>query len=52
MNKIWSQGSKTPGGRLYIDISSIKGESFGDSWFWALIVDDFNDYFWSNRRDA
>jgi len=51
MNKIWSQGSKTPGGRLYIDISSIKGESFGDSRFWALVVDDFTDYFWKNRRD-
>ena len=62
-NKIWSQGSRTPGERLYIDISSIKGErlyidirsikgeSFGDSRFWALIVDDFTDYFWSNRRD-
>ena len=33
-----------PGGeRLYIEVSSIKGESFGDSRFRALIVDDFTD---------
>ena len=44
INKMWSQGSKTPGERLRIDISSIKGESFGNSRLWALIVDDFTGY--------
>jgi hypothetical protein len=35
------------GERLYIDISSIKNESFGGSKFWVLIVDDYTDYCWS-----
>ena len=30
-------GSKIQGERLYIDISSIKSESYGGSTFWALI---------------
>ena len=46
-NKEWLQGSKNPGERLYIDISSIKGESFGGSKFWALIIDDCTNYIWS-----
>jgi hypothetical protein len=37
----------TPGERLYTDISSIKGESYGGSKFWALIVDDYSGYCWS-----
>ena len=34
--KEWLQGSRNPGERLYIDISSIKGESFGGSKFLGL----------------
>jgi hypothetical protein len=29
---------------LYVDISSIKGTSFGGSKFWALIIDNFSSY--------
>jgi hypothetical protein len=29
---------------LYVDISSIKGTSFGGSKFWVLIIDDFSIY--------
>jgi transposase InsO family protein len=32
---------------LYVDISSIKGTSFGGAKFWALIIDDFLSYCWS-----
>jgi hypothetical protein len=38
------QGSKNPGDRLYIEISSTKDESFGGSKFWALIIDDCKNY--------
>jgi hypothetical protein len=40
--------------RLYVDISSIKGKSFGGARFWALVVDDFYGYCWSyflKRKD-
>jgi hypothetical protein len=46
-NKISKGGSKNPGERFYIDISSIKGESFGGSRFWTFIVDDYTDFCWS-----
>ena len=36
-----------PGHRLYIDISSVKGRSYGDSKFWLLCVDSYTDYCWS-----
>jgi hypothetical protein len=39
---------------LYIDISLIKGTSFGGAKFWALIIDDFSSYCWSyflERKD-
>ena len=45
--KEWKGGSLIPGERLYIDISSIKNESFGGSKFWVLIVDNYTDYCWS-----
>jgi hypothetical protein len=45
--KEWKGGSQTPGERLYIDISSIKNESFGGFTFWVLIVDNYTDYSWS-----
>ena len=35
------------GERLYLDISSVKGESAGGSKFWLLIIDDFSDHCWS-----
>jgi hypothetical protein len=41
------RGEAIPGEQLYIDISSIKNESFGGSKFWAFIVDDYIDYCWS-----
>jgi hypothetical protein len=46
INKDWKGGSQVPGERVYLDISSIKGESFGGSCFWALVVDDHTDYCW------
>jgi hypothetical protein len=36
-----------PGERLYIVIISIKGEIFGGSKFWALIIDDSINHCWS-----
>jgi hypothetical protein len=47
VNKDWKGGSQTPGERVYLDISSIKGESYGGSCFWALVLDDHTDYCWS-----
>jgi hypothetical protein len=47
-NKVAKGGSKTSGARIYIDMSSIKGESFGGSKFWALIVDVYTDFCWRN----
>jgi hypothetical protein len=46
-NKVAKGGSQNSGERIYIDISSIKGENFGGSKFWALIVDDYTDFCWS-----
>ena len=37
----------TPGERFYVDMSSIKGTSFGGAKFWALVVDDHSSYYWS-----
>jgi hypothetical protein len=47
VNKDWKGGSQVPGERVYLDISSIKGKSYGGSCFWALVVDDYTDYYWS-----
>jgi hypothetical protein len=47
INKDWKGGSQVPGERVYLDISSVKGESYGGSYFWALVVDDHTDYCWS-----
>jgi hypothetical protein len=47
VNKDWKGGSQVPGERVYLDISSIKGESYGGSCFWALVIDDHTDYCWS-----
>ena len=42
INKEWKGGSVIAGERLYVDISSIKGESYGGLKFWALVVDDYS----------
>jgi hypothetical protein len=47
INKDWKGGSQVPGERVSLDISSIKGESYGGSCFRALVVDDCADYCWS-----
>jgi len=39
--------STQKGERLFIDISSVSGQSFGGRTFWLLVVDDFTDYCWS-----
>jgi hypothetical protein len=35
------------GERVYLDMSSIRDESYGGSCFWALLVDEYSDYCWS-----
>jgi hypothetical protein len=47
INKDWKGSSITLGERLNADISSIKGESYGGSKFWALDVNDYSGYCWS-----
>ena len=39
--------SIVPGERLFVDISGIKGTSYGSSKFWLLVVDDATDYCWT-----
>ncbi len=39
--------SNTPAERLFIDISSIKTKSFGNSKYWLLAIDDCTDHCWS-----
>jgi hypothetical protein len=41
------QNSTVPGERLFVDISSVKGTSFGGAKLWVLVVDDSTDKFWS-----
>jgi hypothetical protein len=36
-----------PGERVYLDLSSIRDESYGGSCFWVLLVDEYTDYCWS-----
>jgi hypothetical protein len=47
LNKDWKGGSQVSGERVYLDISSIRDESYGGFCFWALLVDDYSDYCWS-----
>jgi hypothetical protein len=47
LNKIPVDKSKTCGERLFINISSIKAMSYGQSKFWLLALDDCTDYSWS-----
>jgi hypothetical protein len=44
VNKDWKGGSLTAGERLYVDISSTQGMSFGGAKFWTLIFDDYSGY--------
>ena len=41
LNQDWKGGSQAPGERVYLDISSIRDESYGGSGFWVLLVDDY-----------
>jgi hypothetical protein len=43
----WLGSSNFPDECLYVDVSLIKERSFGGAKFWALIVDDYTDYYWS-----
>ena len=45
--KLNEHGSKIPGERLYIDISSIKARSLSGSKFWLLVVDEATHMKWS-----
>jgi hypothetical protein len=42
--KVWNGSTIIPGEYLYVDISLINGESFGDGKLCALIVDDYIEY--------
>jgi hypothetical protein len=44
VNKDRKGGSQETVERVYLEISSIKGESYSGSCFWALVVDDYIDY--------
>jgi hypothetical protein len=44
ITKMLSIRSEIPGERFFIDISSIKGESFGSSKFWLLVLDYNTDF--------
>ena len=48
--------TKKPGEMMYLDISSIKDESYGGKKFWLLIVDEATDNCWSyflkNKSEA
>jgi hypothetical protein len=47
LNKNRLGSSNVPGGCLYNNISSIKERSCAGAKFWALIVDDCTDNYWS-----
>jgi hypothetical protein len=44
ITKMLSEKSEIPGERFFIDISSIKGESFGSSKSWLIVLDDSTDF--------
>jgi hypothetical protein len=46
-NQDWKGGSQVKVERVHLDIKSIKGESYGNYRFWALIVDYYTYYCWS-----
>jgi hypothetical protein len=47
LKKMNSNPSTELGGRINIDISSVKTPSYGGANFWLLIQDDFTGYLWS-----
>jgi hypothetical protein len=47
LNKEWKGRSQVPEERVYLDISSIRDESYGGSCFWVLLVDHYTDCCWS-----
>jgi hypothetical protein len=47
LNKDWKGGSQVSRERVYLDIRSIRDESYDGSCFWVLLVDDYTDYCWS-----
>jgi transposase InsO family protein len=47
LNKTVESKSKTPAKRLCLDISSVKGLSYGNKKFWLLILDDCTEQCWS-----
>jgi hypothetical protein len=44
LNINWKGGIQVSGERVYLDISSIRDESYGGSCFWVLLVDYYSDY--------
>jgi hypothetical protein len=44
LNKDRKGGIQVSGERIYLDISSIRDESYGVSCFWVLLVDDYSDF--------
>jgi hypothetical protein len=51
VSKDWKGGSQVPEERVYLDISSIKDESYGGSRFWTMLVDDYTDYCWCDLKN-
>jgi hypothetical protein len=47
LKKDWKSQSQVSGERVYLDMSSIRDESYGGSCFWVLLIDDYSDYCWS-----
>ena len=42
-----SEGSKKIGERVYIDLSTVKNNSYGNKHHWVLLVDEFSRFKWS-----
>ena len=47
LQKSTNKKSEIAGERLFIDISSVKGESYSGSKYWLLVLDDCTDHIWS-----
>jgi hypothetical protein len=43
LNQYWKERSQVSGKIVYLDISSINGENYYSSHFWALVIDDYKD---------
>jgi hypothetical protein len=44
VNQDWKGGSHVSVERVYLDITSLKGESYGGYYFCAIVVDECTDY--------